>query len=251
MGPVQRLALLPITTCRTASFAGCGNSSPADPPAPAPLNAAEVNLIFVVSEDIAYQEPGDVNPTTANLTDRGLQRVLVMGTFLQQQVLAGSNVTSIYALEPMTHLQTANAYPDMVALETIQQFAMLNLRPRTAQAYPAITANSYPLFASTPPDPYRGAWCHSCRSVRPARVSTSMISRGRQRSAAPQRHPGQCPGLLCFLRALGDDQRCCWVTLTAIQGYNLRHAGIVCGAELCLCAHDRPTAISQAAHLRR
>jgi hypothetical protein len=49
-----------------------------------------------------------------------------MATFLQQQVLETQNVTGIYALEPMTHLQTANNYPDMAALETIQQFAMLN-----------------------------------------------------------------------------------------------------------------------------
>jgi hypothetical protein len=49
-----------------------------------------------------------------------------MATFLNQQVLGGKNVTGIYALEPMTHLQAANNYPDMVGLETIQQFAMLN-----------------------------------------------------------------------------------------------------------------------------
>ena len=44
-----------------------------------------------------------------------------MAPFLQQNVLGGKNVTGIYALEPMTHLQTAatGTYPDMVALETI------------------------------------------------------------------------------------------------------------------------------------
>src|ERR1022692_2110532 len=106
-------------------LAGCGSSQPA-PPAPAPLSAGNVNLIFVVSEDLAYQASGDVNPKTANLTNQGLQRSLLMATFLKQQVLAGENVTAIYAVEPMTHLQTTNNYPDMAALETIQQFAMLN-----------------------------------------------------------------------------------------------------------------------------
>src|ERR1017187_3483007 len=105
-------------------LAGCGSSS--SPPTPAPLSAGNLNLIFVVSEDLAYQASGDVNPTTANLTNQGLQRSLLMATFLQQQVLGTQNVTGIYALEPMTHLQTANNYPDMVGLETIQQFAMLN-----------------------------------------------------------------------------------------------------------------------------
>jgi hypothetical protein len=143
------LALLPL--------AGCGDSSRSDPPAPASLSTIDVNLIFVVSEDIAYQDPGDVNPNTSNLTNRGLQRALMMGTFLQQQVLGGNNVTGIYALEPMTHLQTANAYPDMVALETIQQIAMLNQTTQQAQGDAPVTANSYPLFASytagsVPPD---------------------------------------------------------------------------------------------------
>jgi hypothetical protein len=85
-----------------------------------------MNLIFVVSEDLAFQAPGDINPETANLTSRGLQRALRMGTFLQREVLGGNNVTAIYALEPMTHLQTDSNFPDLVPLETIEQFAMLN-----------------------------------------------------------------------------------------------------------------------------
>ncbi|MFZ0889145.1 MAG: hypothetical protein WA005_11880, partial [Candidatus Binataceae bacterium] len=66
-------------------LAGCGGSSGPNataPPTPAPLSAGNLNLIFVVSEDLAYQAPGDVNPSTANLTDRGLQRSLRMATFL-------------------------------------------------------------------------------------------------------------------------------------------------------------------------
>lgn len=145
MGPLQQFTLLSLI-CALSWLAGCGNSSPVDPPAP--LNAADVNLIFVVSEDIAYQDPGDVNPTTANLTNRGLQRALMMATFLQQQVLGGENVTRIYALEPTTHPQTANGYPDMVALETIQQFAMLNQTTQQPQGDAPVTAYSYPLFAS-------------------------------------------------------------------------------------------------------
>jgi hypothetical protein len=128
-------------------IAGCGGS---DTPTPGPLSVTNLNVIFVVSEDLAYHAPGDVNAKTANLTDQGLQRTLLMGSFLQQNVLGGHNVTSIYALEPMTHLQTANDYPDMVALETIQEFAMLNQINISDGGNPAtITgANSYPIFAS-------------------------------------------------------------------------------------------------------
>jgi len=88
-------------------LAGCSSSGP---PTHAPLSAGNLNLIFVVSEDFAYHATGDVNPKTANLTNQGLQRSLLMATFLKQQVLGTQNVTGIYALEPMTHLQTANAH---------------------------------------------------------------------------------------------------------------------------------------------
>jgi hypothetical protein len=148
MGPVQKLISLWLAIVASLLLAACGGSSTPAPPLPAPLSSSEVNLIFVVSEDMAYQEPGDMNLNTGNLTNRGLQRALMMGTFLQQQVLGGKNVNSIYALEPMTHLQTANAYPDMVGLETIQQFAMLNQTTQQPPGDPPVTPNSYPLFAS-------------------------------------------------------------------------------------------------------
>jgi hypothetical protein len=73
-----------------------------------------------------------------------------------------NNVTGIYALEPMTHLQTTPTgnYPDMAALETIQQFALLNQTtlPTDSEGQTQVTANSYPLNASyaltfVPPSP--------------------------------------------------------------------------------------------------
>ena len=112
----------------------------------APLSADNINLIFVVSPDLAYDPLGDINPDTANLTNQGLQRSLLMATYLKQQVLGTKNVTGIYALEPMTHLQTANNYPDMAAIGFIQQFALLN--QITIQG---TTANSYPLNAAYGP----------------------------------------------------------------------------------------------------
>ncbi len=128
-------------------LAGCGGSAPSTP---APLSADNINLIFVVSEDLAYQAAGDVNPGTANLTNRGLQRSLRIATFLKQHVLGNKNVTGIYVLEPMTHLQTTSNDPDMAAPETIQQFALLNqitLYNPDNLAESAI-GNSYPLNAT-------------------------------------------------------------------------------------------------------
>jgi len=121
---------------------------------PAALSADNLNLIFVVSEDLAYQAPGDLNPATANLTNRGLQRSLRMAKFLRRHVLGRKNVTGIYVLEPMTHLQTTGNYPDMVAPETIQQFALLNhitLSSALPPEYFPYTGNSYPLNASYAP----------------------------------------------------------------------------------------------------
>ncbi len=134
-------------------LAGCGGGGGSDP------GGGSINLIFVVSPDLAYHAPGDINPGTANLTDQGLQRSLLMATYLKQQVLGGENVTGIYALEPMTHLQTANNYPDMAGIGFIQQFALLNQITLTGEGGPGsplVTANSYPLNASYASGPLPG-----------------------------------------------------------------------------------------------
>jgi hypothetical protein len=142
---------LSLTAVFLLLFCGCGatGSTPA-PLAPAPLSAANINLIFVVSEDLTNNAAGDVNASTANLTSQGLQRTLLMAPFLQQNVLGGNNVTVLYALEPMTHLQTAKQYPDMVALETVQQFALLNqiTMSSNGEGLNQITGYSYPINAS-------------------------------------------------------------------------------------------------------
>ena len=133
------------------TLAGCGGSSGSlQSPTPAPLSDHNLNLIFVVSADLAFQASGDVNPDTANLTSQGLQRSLMMATFLRRRVLGGKNVTGVYALEPMSHLQTAGNYPDMAAPETIQEFALENQITLTGQGQ-TYTANSYPINASYAP----------------------------------------------------------------------------------------------------
>lgn len=131
-------------------LASCACSSGSNP---APLSPDHLNLIFVVSEDLAFQAPGEIDPNTSNLTNQGLQRSLHLGTYLQQEVLAANNVTGIYALAPMTHLQTAQRYPDMVPLETIQQFALLNhitLSSDLVGGTPYTGQNS-PIYASYAP----------------------------------------------------------------------------------------------------
>ena len=151
-------------------LAGCA-AAPATNPEP--LSPANVNLVFVVSQDLAFHAPGDLNLATSNLTSQGLQRALRMSTYLRQDVLGGNDAARIYALAPMTHLQTANHYPDMVALETIQPFALLNhttLSSDLTGGSPYTGQNS-PINASYGPDsvpagvtaPARS--CPTCRGL--------------------------------------------------------------------------------------
>ena len=129
---MKRMTIICSLVLIVALLAGCTVKPVASPNTTAALSANNINLIFVVSPDLAYQAPGDVNADTANLSNQGLQRSLLMATYLKQQVLGTKNVNRIYALEPMTHLQTAKNLPDMAAIGYIQQFAMLNQIPLTA-----------------------------------------------------------------------------------------------------------------------
>jgi hypothetical protein len=156
-------------------LAGCGGSAgllpsssppPSTPPSTTPatppaLSSANVNLIFVTGEDLAYKASGDVNPQTANLTNQGLYRSLQMGTFLEQSVLGGKNVTAIAALEPMTHLQTPGNFPDMASLEMIEPFALLNniTVSSNASGGDSLAGNSFPMnvsYALSPVTPPSG-----------------------------------------------------------------------------------------------
>lgn len=140
-----------------ALFAGCASSAGSNQNSA--LSADNINLIFVVSPDLDYQTPGDVNPGKANLSNQGLQRSLLMATYLKTHLLGTNNVTGIYALAPMTHLQTANNYPDMAAIGFIQQFALLNqitVQGTTANSFPINTAYAPGDVPSgvVEPDPY-------------------------------------------------------------------------------------------------
>ncbi len=131
---VKKCLLLISAILAGFTLVACGGGSSAT------LSARNINLIFVVSPDLANDPLGDVNSTTANLSDQGLQRSLLMGTYLKQQLLGTNNVTGISVLEPMTHLQTVNNYPDMAAIWFVQQFALLN-----QITIEGTTANSYTL----------------------------------------------------------------------------------------------------------
>ena len=149
---MKKVMILVMALMISFALAACGGPAAT----PAPLSAGNLNLIFVASQDLAYHASGDVDPNTANLTNQGLQRSLLMGTFLKQQVLGTKNVTGIYALEPMTHLQTVNNYPDMAALVAVQQFALLNQITMSSAAAGSCTANSYPINASYATGPVPG-----------------------------------------------------------------------------------------------
>lgn len=174
--PVVRSLFL-VLALTLLAIAGCGggSGSGSSPNSTSPLSDVNVNLIFVASPDLSYQAPGDVDPSTANLTKQGLQRSLLMATYLKQQVLGGKNVTGIYALAPMTHLQTTPVYsdiPDMTAIGFIQQFALLNQITLPVSATSTYTGNSYPINAAYASGPARtgvavqvNGYCPNCTGL--------------------------------------------------------------------------------------
>lgn len=162
------------------AFIGCGSSSVSQnnttvsgQTSVAPLNPANVNYVFVVSPDLKYNTSGDIDPNTANLTPQGLNRSLTLASYLQQSVLGNQNVTAIYALQPMSHLQTSNNYPDMAGIEFIQQFAMLNQMTLPIQPSGTLTAYSFAIntsygngiFPSQVPPSVNPTYCQNCQGL--------------------------------------------------------------------------------------
>lgn len=143
-----RLLALTVVLAAAVSWPVTPSIGATAPASSTALNPRAINLIFAVSEDLAYHGRGEINPRTANLTDRGLRRTLMMATYLRRQVFGGRNVDAIYVLEPMTHLQTTAKLPDLVAAESVEQFALLNHISLPIRGGEAVAANSYPLNVS-------------------------------------------------------------------------------------------------------
>jgi hypothetical protein len=145
-----------------------------------------------------------------------------MATFLKQQVLGGGNVTGIYALEPMTHLQTANNYPDMAALGTIQQFALLNQitlssdpeggTPYIGQSYPinaSYASGPLPSGVAVPPQ-----FCPNCQGL------DFNDQGGDNEALATGIVKANVPGFYVF-SAPWETTRALLANINKLEGYNL------------------------------
>jgi hypothetical protein len=182
-----------------------------------PLSATAVNLIFVVSPDLDYGA-SDVQPQTANLTGQGLGRSLLLGQYLKQKVLGAKNVTGITTLEPMTHLQTANQYPDMAAMTYAEQFAMLNQftlpqpdstrpstkKPETANSFPI---NQSPTLAAVGTQPFVGCGLQFANTNANVALVTGILQSGK-------------PGFYVFV-APWETTKALMAALNRSQGYDL------------------------------
>jgi hypothetical protein len=100
----------------------------------------------------------------------------VLAVAHQQQCGREFYQEDIYALSPMSHLQTASEYPDMAAIGFIQQFALLNRDTRPLdKAGNTYTANSFPIYAAykhgdepvgvAVPEPLSLSDCTACQGL--------------------------------------------------------------------------------------
>lgn len=163
---------LAIFFALSIALSGCGSASTADagPSASAAnsFNSTDVNLVFVVTPDLKNSN-GDINEKTANLTNQGLRRAMKLAVWLRTSLLGSVDVKGIYALEPTSHLQTDANYPDLVPLEFIEQFAMVNQYSEFAPQ--TVTGSSFPVNlsysqSSVPADaPVPASFPAGCRGI--------------------------------------------------------------------------------------
>lgn len=103
------VGVMVITGCNSGN-----NTTTATPTQPV-LNQNALNLIFVQSFES--------NPAANNLSVTGFNHSLLFGQLLNQ--ITNSQVSQIYALIPSTNV--INGYPDMKPLQSIENFAVLNM----------------------------------------------------------------------------------------------------------------------------
>lgn len=98
---------------------GCGNGSNSSVTAnPSPvISESDINMFFIQS-----LEP---NSATGSLSIKGLNHSLLLGQMLTQ-IIGNGKVTNIYAEMPETQL--INGYPNMMALQSIENYAVLNTK---------------------------------------------------------------------------------------------------------------------------
>ncbi|MFO1414790.1 MAG: hypothetical protein U1F10_12960 [Burkholderiales bacterium] len=168
---VVALALALLGAC------GGGGGSGVAPP----LSPADVNLVFVVTPDVAHDPAGDVNPATGDLNARGLQRSVHMASFLKMAVLGGHEAASIAALSPATHPQTGASLPFLAALGNVQQFALLNhttIQGTTADSFPIGTSyGPGPVPAGVAPPPSYTVSCRGLDYEDPERNNLGLVTR--------------------------------------------------------------------------
>lgn len=205
-------------------LAGCGGDSIQK--SAALLSPDNINLIFVVTPDLANDPLSDINPSTANLSNQGLQRSLLMATYLKQQLLGTNNVSAIYTLEPMTHLQTANRYPDMAAIGFIQQFALLNRKTILGT-----TADSFPLYAGYAPGDVPPDVAVPSPYVHGAQGLAFSDKKGNNVALATRIITAKVPGYHVF-SAPWETTSALLAGINAAKGYNLKLPGTYQGPNL-------------------
>lgn len=76
---MRRLLTLVVSILLSIAMAGCSSST---------SGSADINLVFVVTQDLAHND-GDIDTSTANLNNQGLQRVIALASYLPTTLLGG------------------------------------------------------------------------------------------------------------------------------------------------------------------
>ena len=158
-------------------LSGCGGTSRTNAPVsnPGQLIAANLNLIFVVSPDVAYQTSGDVDPRTANLTIRAAS--VASNCDVPSKAGAGDKERQ-RNLRARAHDPFATRPVILGGARAIQQFALMNqttLSSDLVGGTPYSGQNS-PINASYAPGSVPGGVLRQASTAPLAKVLISMTT---------------------------------------------------------------------------
>ncbi len=237
-----------------ALLAGCGGSSGHSAPAPNPpaLSAGNVNLIFVVSEDLAYQAPGDINPKHGEPYQSGFAAVAAHG---HVPATAGARDQECHR-----HLRagTDDPFANREAITpTWPRLRPFSSSPCSTRSRCPVTLRAGPSFRPQLPDQCilcgrvdTQRSCHAIAVLPELPGSRFQRPRRRQRNSGNPYAPGKLPGFYVF-SAPWETISVLLANINKLEGYNLTLPASLCRPQLYLCDLDHAVGKRQPGYLQQ